>query len=192
MPKRLPNLRQKLIEKAMELAREEGLSGLKLRDLAHECDIALGTLYNYYPTKDALVLDVVQQFWQDCFHQQSFPQGSVIDKLDWLYQKMKQSIDAFSSEFLHAASGLSPSALEEAQRRERMTQRHLIRQLAYELQKTFPKESEAELEERAAYWFTGLLGCLEDRGYSYAFLRRCLMRELEAGESQALLAETKV
>ena len=56
MPKLLPNLRQTLIEKAIELSRTGGLSGLKLRDLARECNIALGTLYNYYPTKDSLVL----------------------------------------------------------------------------------------------------------------------------------------
>ena len=110
MPKLLPNLRQTLIEKAIELSRTGGLSGLKLRDLARECDIALGTLYNYYPTKDSLVLDVVQQFWQNCFHQKTFPEGNVLVKLDWLYAMMKQSIDEFSAEFLHAASGLSPAA----------------------------------------------------------------------------------
>ena len=118
MPKLLPNLRQTLIEKAIELSRTGGLSGLKLRDLARECNIALGTLYNYYPTKDSLVLDVVQQFWQNCFHQKSFPEGDVLVKLDWLYAVMKESVDEFSSEFLHAASGLSPAALEEAKSRE--------------------------------------------------------------------------
>lgn len=178
MPKLLPNLRQTLIEKAIELSRTGGLSGLKLRDLARECDIALGTLYNYYPTKDSLVLDVVQQFWQNCFHQKTFPEGNVLVKLDWLYAMMKQSIDEFSAEFLYAASGLSPAALEEAKTRELRAQTHLTRQLALALQTSFPDETEEQLNERAAFLFTSLLGCLENRGYQYSSLRRWLEASL--------------
>ena len=174
MPKLLPNLRQTLIEKAIELSRTGGLSRLKLRDLARECNIALGTLYNYYPTKDSLVLDVVQQFWQNCFHQKSFPEGDVLVKLDWLYAVMKESVDEFSSEFLHAASGLSPAALEEAKSRELHAQKHLTHQLALALKTSFPDETDDQLDERAAFLFYSLLGCLENRGYRYESLRRWL------------------
>ena len=66
MPKLLPNLRQTLIEKAIELSRTGGLSGLKLRDLARECNIALGTLYNYYPTKDLSLIHIFSDFVITC------------------------------------------------------------------------------------------------------------------------------
>ena len=182
MPKLLPKLRQTLIKKAIELSRTGGLSGLKLRDLARECNIALGTLYNYYPTKDSLVLDVVQQFWQNCFHQKTFPEGDVLVKLDWLYSTMKESVDEFSAEFLHAASGLSPAALEEAKSRELHAQKHLTHQLALALKNSFPDETDDQLNERAAFLFYSLLGCLENRGYCYASLRDWLKVVLASAE----------
>ena len=137
-------------------------------------DVYKRQLYNYYPTKDSLVLDVVQQFWQNCFQQKSFPEGDVLVKLDWLYAVMKESVDEFSSEFLHAASGLSPAALEEAKSRELHAQKHLTHQLALALKTSFPDETDDQLDERAAFLFYSLLGCLENRGYRYESLRRWL------------------
>ena len=111
-------------------------------------------MYNYYPTKDSLVLDVVQQFWQNWFYQKTFREGSVLTKLDWLYAILKESVDEFSSEFLHAASGLSPAALEEAKKRELHAQKHLTHQLALALKINFPDETDDQLDERAAFLFT--------------------------------------
>lgn len=178
MPKILPNLKETLIETATEIARKEGLSGLKLRDLAKQCHIALGTLYNYYPTKDDLILDVVQQFWQNWFHHHRFPEGDVLVKLDWLYSMMKRSVDEFSSEFLHASSGLSAAALQEAHLREQAAQHHLTQQLAIALSELFPNESEEYIAQRAAFLFHSLLGCLEGKGYTYDSLRQWLSQEI--------------
>ena len=87
---------------------------------------------------------------------------------------MKESVDEFSSEFLHAASGLSPAALEEAKSRELHAQKHLTHQLALALKTRFPDETDDQLDERAAFLFYSLLGCLENRGYRYESLRRWL------------------
>ena len=36
------------------LLRENGLAGLQMRDVAHRADVGLGTVYTYFPTKEAL------------------------------------------------------------------------------------------------------------------------------------------
>ena len=46
----------------------KGLSALNMRLVADECHIALGTLYNYYSDKDALLLSTVESVWKDIFH----------------------------------------------------------------------------------------------------------------------------
>ena len=48
----------------------QGLSALSMRAVAGELGIALGTLYNYFPGKDALLLATVESVWQDIFHRQ--------------------------------------------------------------------------------------------------------------------------
>ena len=50
------------------IAAQEGLSALSMRTVARACGVALGTLYNYYADKDALLIATVESIWQEIFH----------------------------------------------------------------------------------------------------------------------------
>lgn len=45
------NMTKHILEISKEIAYKEGLSEISMRKVASKCDIALGTIYNYYPTK---------------------------------------------------------------------------------------------------------------------------------------------
>ncbi len=47
---------------------EKGMKALNMRLVSEKCHIALGTLYNYYADKDALVLATVESIWREIFH----------------------------------------------------------------------------------------------------------------------------
>lgn len=55
--------REQIVSRAYALACERGLSALSVRALAAECGVALGTIYNYFPTKGDLLNGVVGRFW---------------------------------------------------------------------------------------------------------------------------------
>lgn len=57
----------KILEKALEIAKKEGVDKLSIRKLASACGIAIGSVYNYYPDKDALLTAVAEKFWNDIF-----------------------------------------------------------------------------------------------------------------------------
>lgn len=63
MPKTIPNLKEKLIEKGRELLFAEGYEGLTMRKVADKCGIALGTCYNYFESKDILIANVMLSDW---------------------------------------------------------------------------------------------------------------------------------
>ena len=46
---------------------EKGMKALNMRTVANACHIALGTLYNYYADKDALILATVESIWREIF-----------------------------------------------------------------------------------------------------------------------------
>lgn len=48
--------RQRVIEAAMELGAEGGYDAVQMRDVAARAEVALGTLYRHYPSKDHLLL----------------------------------------------------------------------------------------------------------------------------------------
>lgn len=48
--------RQRVLEAAMGLAREGGYDAVQMRDVAVRADVALGTLYRYFPSKNQLLV----------------------------------------------------------------------------------------------------------------------------------------
>ncbi len=66
MPKRIPDLKNRILENAKAMLLTQGYGVLSMRALAQRCEIACGTLYNYYSGKDALVADIILMDWQKC------------------------------------------------------------------------------------------------------------------------------
>lgn len=60
----------KILETALEIAKKEGVDKLNIRKIAADCGIAVGSVYNYYPNKDALMSAVAEAFWNDIFSEQ--------------------------------------------------------------------------------------------------------------------------
>lgn len=64
MPKIINNLREKLMVKGREILIFKGYNSLNIRDLVKECDIAIGTFYNYYKNKDEIVNAIIKADWE--------------------------------------------------------------------------------------------------------------------------------
>jgi len=66
MPKVIENLEERLIEEAQRQLREAGYSALTVRSLAATCGCGVGTVYNYFPSKDALIAHYLLEEWNLC------------------------------------------------------------------------------------------------------------------------------
>lgn len=55
--------KEQILEQAMAIAVREGVDSVSIRKLASACGIAIGSVYNYYPNKEALITAVSEQFW---------------------------------------------------------------------------------------------------------------------------------
>ena len=64
MPKLIENLPQRLAEEACRQVREAGYASLTIRSVAKGCGVGVGTVYNYYPSKDALVAAFLLADWK--------------------------------------------------------------------------------------------------------------------------------
>lgn len=54
--------RRRVMAAAMDLAAEGGFEHVQMRDVASEADVALGTLYRYFPSKEHLLVSVLVEF----------------------------------------------------------------------------------------------------------------------------------
>lgn len=65
MPKIIENIREKLLEEAKRQVMEEGYTSMTIRSVAGACGVGIGTVYNYFSSKDMLVAGFMLTDWQD-------------------------------------------------------------------------------------------------------------------------------
>ena len=66
MPKIIVNLRQQILNEAKKQLSECGYEKTTIRSVAQGCKIAVGTVYNYFKSKDILIASLVLEDWNDC------------------------------------------------------------------------------------------------------------------------------
>lgn len=65
MPRIIENAAAMLIEEARRQVDENGYDSFNIRTVARNCGIAIGTVYNYFPSKDALIAAFLAGDWNE-------------------------------------------------------------------------------------------------------------------------------
>lgn len=63
MPKLIPDAKIKILSTTRKHLFEKGYDGLILREVADQCGLAVGTIYNYFASKDMLVASIMAEDW---------------------------------------------------------------------------------------------------------------------------------
>jgi AcrR family transcriptional regulator len=84
MPKIITDPSKAIQIAAKEIMAEDGYEGLNMRNVAKRSGIAIGTVYNYFENKEAIVIHLMLAYWNAFFE--------VIDEIDSMqftfYEKM--------------------------------------------------------------------------------------------------------
>lgn len=67
MPKVIENLELRLSEEARRQVAENGYAALTIRSVARACGVGVGTVYNYYPSKESLAASYMLRDWNKCY-----------------------------------------------------------------------------------------------------------------------------
>lgn len=63
MPKIISCTKEDILEEAKRQARDNGYNNLSIKSIATACGVAVGTIYNYFPSKDMLVASFILTDW---------------------------------------------------------------------------------------------------------------------------------
>lgn len=64
MPKIIAQLREDILTNARQLLFSSGYDAFTMRSVAAACHVAVGTVYNYFPSKVMLVAEVILEDWK--------------------------------------------------------------------------------------------------------------------------------
>lgn len=66
MPKIIENAREQLLAEAKRQIFENGYANTTIRSVASACNLGVGTVYNYFKSKDMLIASFMLDDWQEC------------------------------------------------------------------------------------------------------------------------------
>ena len=128
--------KQQILDTAFAIASESGLSGLSIREVARACNVAVGTVYNSYPTKYDLVNDVVGRFWNEALAD-SMPGAIAGDDFigfcEGLALQLSGALARFRDDWLTEVAALDAKGLASARKREEACFAHIRRGLVVAL-----------------------------------------------------------
>lgn len=61
--KKLNVTKEELISLGIDIAKEDGLSNITIRDFAKKADVSIGTVYHYFENKDNLLSEIIEGYW---------------------------------------------------------------------------------------------------------------------------------
>ncbi|MBU3100595.1 MULTISPECIES: TetR/AcrR family transcriptional regulator [Clostridium] len=92
MSKIIENPEQLILSKAKEILYNEGYTRFSMRNLSAKCGIALGTIYNYYSTKEDLIIEMMTDYWKEHF----YIFEDILNSDDTLYIKLNEIFNKLS------------------------------------------------------------------------------------------------
>lgn len=107
---------EEIMATCRQIVSKESLKALNMRHVADVQGVALGSLYHYFPSKEAMITVVVESVWLDIFHlnQESHPMDSLQEYVEWMYhcvQESKKNYPNFSmAHSMSFASSAKPEA----------------------------------------------------------------------------------
>lgn len=102
MPKILENVREMLLLEARKQIEENGYSNVTVRTVASACGVGIGTVYNYFPSKDMLVATFMAQDWNIVMQKiTSFCDSADVprDVLECIYRNLKEYLLQYKDMF---------------------------------------------------------------------------------------------
>ena len=100
MPKIIENLRETLLIEAERQISKRGYKNTTIRSVAKECGVAVGTVYNYFKSKDILIASFILQNWIECVNSiGAYPKENRKDYIEYIHISLNKFAGKYNKLF---------------------------------------------------------------------------------------------
>ncbi len=99
--------KESIIAVCQKIVKDKGLRAINMRAVASECNVAVGSLYKYFPSKSELLSVTVESIWKDIFFMAEKPLefSDFVECLSWLFASIKEGGEKYPEFFsMHSFS----------------------------------------------------------------------------------------
>ena len=177
--------REDILKASRELIERQGWSAVNIRSVAAACGVSVGSIYNYFDSKAALVSATVESVWCEIFRRPE--DGTVFEDTQaciiWMYGRMEAGGRRYPGFFTLHSLGFMQE--EKAQGKQSMQRawRHILEELCSVLRRDARIRSNAftgqlTVEQVADVLFSLMLSALLRQSYDPAAVLEIVRRTL--------------
>lgn len=89
--------KEEIIHVSMHLAMQKGLDAVTMRGVANEAHVSIGSLYNYFESKEDLVVSTIEQIWNEVLGSDvlNIESESFIETIAQMFSKMSKGSNKY-------------------------------------------------------------------------------------------------
>ncbi|WP_145988520.1 TetR/AcrR family transcriptional regulator [Aerococcus christensenii] len=101
--KKLATSSENILKMCRQIVPEKGLLAVNMRTVAKRCDVALGSIYYHFPSKEELIIATIESVWEDIFRwcEQESKEGDFSVCIESCFERIKQGIQRYPHFFYH-------------------------------------------------------------------------------------------
>lgn len=117
-----------ILKTSRELIRRQGWSAINIRSVAAACGVSVGSIYNYFDSKAALVSATVESIWHEIFPP---PEDDAVfhdtrTYITWMYEQMEQGCKQYPGFFTLHSLGFLQEEKADGKRRMQQAWQHIL------------------------------------------------------------------
>lgn len=151
--------KEDILKASRTLIQKEGWSAVNIRSVASACGVSVGSIYNYFDSKAALMGAVVESVWCEIFHRPE--NGAVFQDtlacITWLYGRMEYGCKQYPGFFSLHSLGFLGEDKSDGRQKMQQTWQHILDGLCSVLRRDANVRPDAFTREFTAEKFSDLL-----------------------------------
>ena len=151
--------KEDILQASRELIRRQGWSAVNIRSVAAACGVSVGSIYNYFDSKAALVSAAVESVWCEIFHR---PEDVAVfqdtqDCITWMYGQMEYGCKQYPGFFTLHSLGFMQEDKSDGRRKMQQTWQHILNELCAVLKRDVRIRADAFTEQFTAERFADVV-----------------------------------
>ena len=151
--------KEDILKASRKLIRQQGWSSVSIRSVAAACGVSVGSIYNYFDSKAALLSETVGSVWQEIFHRPDDADvfQDVQTCVTWMYTRIAYGCEQYPGFFTHHSLGFMHQGTADGKQQMQQAWQHILRQLHLVLQQDPNVRPDAFNDQFTAERFAGVL-----------------------------------
>ena len=151
--------KEEILRASRELIRQKGWDAVNIRSVAAACGVSVGSIYNYFDSKAALVGAAVESVWCEIFHR---PEDEAVFEntlacVAWMYGRMEYGCKQYPGFFSLHSLGFLGEDKSDGRQKMQQTWQHILEGLCSVLRRDANVRPDAFTREFTAEKFADVL-----------------------------------